>query len=114
MEAVSFCQLLASYFSITKSFVLLSKLSLLLLTCSPVVKLVSVINFYVSATIINSFTILPIYRISRKFDTELNLAVGDFLWKSPNLIRHMQIQWCFIIQCDRQTAKYNFVKVIRY
>ena len=54
------------------------------------------------------------YRISRKFDTELNLAVGDFLWKSPNLIRHMQIQWCFIIQCDRQTAKYNFVKVIRY
>ena len=54
------------------------------------------------------------YRTSRKFDVELNLAVDDFLWKSPNLIRQLQIQWCFIIQCDPRTAKFNIVKVIRY
>ena len=41
-----------------------------------------------------------IYRISRKFDVELNLTVGDFLWKSPNLIRQLRIQWYFIIHCD--------------
>ena len=41
-----------------------------------------------------------VYRISRKFDVELNLAVGDFLWKSSNLIRQLQIQWHFIIHCD--------------
>ena len=46
-----------------------------------------------------------LYRISRKFDMELNLAVGDFLWKSPNSIHHLQIHWCFIIQCDPWTAK---------
>ena len=40
------------------------------------------------------------YRIGRKFGMELNLAVDDFLWRSPNLIHQLQIQWCFIIQCD--------------
>jgi len=29
------------------------------------------------------------YRISRKYDMELNLAVGNFLWSLPNLICHV-------------------------
>ena len=41
-----------------------------------------------------------IYRISKKFDVELNLAVGNFLWKLSNLICQLQIQWYFIIHCD--------------
>ena len=45
---------------------------------------------------------------------ELNLAVGDYLWKSSNLIRQLQIQWYFIIHCDPWTAKFNFTKVIHY
>ena len=28
---------------------------------------------------------------------ELNLAVGDFLWRSPNLFCQLQIHWYFII-----------------
>ena len=47
---------------------------------------------------LNSF--VAIYSINRKFGMELNLAVGNFLWKLPNLIHQLQIQWCLVIQCD--------------
>jgi len=40
------------------------------------------VNIYKYCTII---TYLYTYRISRKFDMELNLMVDNFLWSSPNL-----------------------------
>ena len=38
----------------------------------------------------------------------IKLGGWRFLWKSPNLICQLQIQWCFNIQCDPWTTKYYF------
>ena len=32
-----------------------------------------------------------IYHISRKFGMDLNLVVGSFLWRSPNLFHQLQV-----------------------
>ena len=50
------------------------------------------------------------YRISRKFGTELNLAVGCFLWRSPNLFCQLQIHWCCNIQFDLWNTKFILPK----
>jgi len=48
--------------------------------------MLQMVTLHYICTYIRRWRLWSIYHISRKFDMELNLAVDDFLWSSPNLI----------------------------
>ena len=60
--------------------------------CQTTIFLQDVIAYSISTRkILQAIMPCKKYRISRKFDMELDLAVDDFLWSSANLIRWMNL-----------------------